>query len=73
MIQNELEVPQDKIFCWSDSEITLWWIKKRPRDAYPVRGEQGGENQALRVSFLLYQYQREQRRHSQQGMFSGKS
>ena len=35
MIQNELEVPQEKIFCWSDSEITLWWIKKRPEMLIP--------------------------------------
>ena len=29
-IQRELGVKAEKIFCWSDPEITLWWIKKKP-------------------------------------------
>ena len=35
MIQNQLEVPPEKIFCWSDSEITLWRIQKRPEMLIP--------------------------------------
>ena len=29
-IQREMGIRAEQIFCWSDSEITLWWIEKKP-------------------------------------------
>ena len=35
MIQEELNIPQEKIFCYSDSETVLWWLTKSPNALLP--------------------------------------
>ena len=35
MIRQELDLKKEQFFCWSDSEITLWWLKKDPAHLIP--------------------------------------
>ena len=30
MLREELDFPKNQIFCYSDSETTLWWLTKKP-------------------------------------------
>ena len=35
MIHRELKLPKERFFCWSDSEIVLWWLQKQPDHLVP--------------------------------------
>ena len=35
MIREELNFPKNRIFCYSDSETTLWWLTKKPNSLLP--------------------------------------
>ena len=35
MIHRELKLPKERFFCWSDSEIVLWWMQKQPDHLVP--------------------------------------
>ena len=35
MLREELDFPKDRIFCYSDSETTLWWLTKKPNSLLP--------------------------------------
>ena len=35
MISEELDFPKNRIFCYSDSETTLWWLTKKPNSLLP--------------------------------------
>ena len=35
MIEKEMDIPHEKIFCYSDSETVLWWLTKPPNTLLP--------------------------------------
>ena len=35
MVREELDSPKNRIFCYSDSETTLWWLTKKPNSLLP--------------------------------------
>ena len=52
MLKEELDFPKNRIFCYSDSETTLWWLTKKPNSLLPFVA-----NRVQKIQELGYVFQ----------------
>ena len=56
MIREELNFPKERIFCYSDSETTLWWLTKKSSSLLPFCFESGTKDSRLWLYISVCQH-----------------
>ncbi|CAB4039155.1 integrase core domain [Paramuricea clavata] len=50
-LMTELQISKDQIYCWSDNEVTLWWLTKNPNHLVPFVANRVEKIQNIKIPF----------------------